>query len=76
MTENSKLPIYRINFCPIVPADKSGKDRLGKSVEIGTVWQRKQAGKGAILKLTIVPENFREGVVFLDPITKQDRGFA
>lgn len=44
-------PIYRAKFCAVTGADEKGNDILGKSVEIGAVWERKDPSKGAVLKL-------------------------
>lgn len=72
----NKLPLYRVHFASIIGTDENGKDKLGNSVEIGAVWQRKQADKGAILKLNVVPQNMSEGVVFLHPVETNDQGYA
>ncbi len=69
-------PLYRAKFCAVIGTDENGKDKLGRSVEIGAVWERREAGKGAILKLDIVPEGLRDGVLFLHPVNSGDRGFA
>ena len=76
MSNAKQKPIYRAKFCRIVGTDEAGKDQLGKGVEIGAVWARREADKGAILKLDIVPQDFASGVLFLDPVTAEDRGFA
>ncbi|MBI1384722.1 MAG: hypothetical protein GC150_07425 [Rhizobiales bacterium] len=76
MSNSKQKPIYRAKFAPVIGTDPEGKDRLGRVVEIGAVWPRREAGKGAILKLDIVPQNFAKGVLFLDPVAAEDRGFA
>ncbi len=76
MSNSKQKPIYRAKFCRIIGTDEAGKDQLGKGVEIGAVWARREAEKGAILKLDIVPQDFASGVLFLDPVTAEDRGFA
>ena len=76
MSNAKQRPIYRAKFCRIAGTDEAGRDKLGKAVEIGAVWARREEGKGAILKLDIVPQDFSNGVLFLDPVTAEDRGFA
>lgn len=76
MSNAKQKPIYRVKFCRVVGSDEAKKDQLGKAVEIGAVWARREASKGAILKLDIVPQDLSSGVVFLDPIDAQTRGFA
>ena len=76
MSNTKQKPIYRAKFCRIIGTDEAGKDQLSRAVEIGAVWARREAGKGAILKLDIVPQDLASGVLFLDPVTAEDRGFA
>ncbi|MBU1211957.1 MAG: hypothetical protein KJ587_11870 [Alphaproteobacteria bacterium] len=76
MSNAKQKPIYRAKFCRIIGTDEAGKDKLGRTIEIGAVWSRREAGKGAILKLDIVPQDFTNGVLFLDPVEAEDRGFA
>ena len=76
MSNRKTLPLYRAKFCSVNGTDEHGKDILGRPVEIGAVWERKDASKGAVLKLEIVPEGLRQGVLFLHPVNAGDRGFA
>lgn len=76
MTKAKNLPLYRAKFCAIVGQDEAGKDKLSRAVEIGAVFSRKDPTKGAILKLDIVPQDLRNGVLFLDPVDAENRGFA
>ncbi len=69
-------PIYRAKFCAVTGTSENGNDILGKSVEIGAVWERKDPSKGAVLKLDIVPEGLSRGVLFLQPVKAEARGFA
>jgi len=68
MSNEKNMPLFRANFSPVIGTDENGKDKLGKSVEIGAVWRRSDPAKGAILKLNIVPENIAAGVIFLNPV--------
>ncbi|MEO1555870.1 MAG: hypothetical protein AAFS01_05530 [Pseudomonadota bacterium] len=71
---NKTQPLYRAKFCPIVGTDETGKDQLGRAIEIGAVWQRPDASKGAILKFDLVPADIQGGVLLLQPIdTKPSR---
>ncbi|MEO1603553.1 MAG: hypothetical protein AAFU49_24460 [Pseudomonadota bacterium] len=76
MTTQTNKPIYRAKFARVIGTDENGKDRLSRVVEIGAVWARREAEKGAILKLDIVPQDLSNGVLFLDPVVIEDRGFA
>jgi len=68
MSNEKTMPLYRVKFCAITGADDNGNDQLGRAAEIGTVWPRKDATKGAILKLDIVPERIGNGVILLQPV--------
>ncbi|MEO0620494.1 MAG: hypothetical protein AAFZ01_14600 [Pseudomonadota bacterium] len=76
MTQAKNLPLYRAKFCAVIGQDETGKDKLSRAVEIGAVFSRKDPTKGAILKLDIVPQDLRDGVLFLDPVQTGDRGYA
>ncbi|MEO1207636.1 MAG: hypothetical protein AAFV45_15015 [Pseudomonadota bacterium] len=76
MSKQSNKPLYRVSFCPIHGQHADGGDIMGRSVEIGAVWTRKDPTKGAMLKLNIVPQNLTDGVIFLNPVEDKDRGFA
>ena len=76
MSNAKQKPIYRARFARVIGKDQSGKDQLGRTVEVGAVWARREADKGAILKLDIVPQDFPNCVLFLDPVETQDRGYA
>ncbi|HRO48939.1 MAG TPA: hypothetical protein PLW75_02260 [Hyphomicrobium sp.] len=76
-TPSKSLPTHRVSFSAVIGHDEAG-EKLSKPVECGTVWARK-SGKGAIMRLDVVPEGFGRagaGVIFLNPVTKNDRGFA
>ena len=75
MSNAKQKPTHRLRFAPIIGTDETGKDQLGRSIEVGAVWPRRD-GKGAIQKFDIVPQDFSKGVLFLDPVTTEDRGFA
>lgn len=72
MSNTKTQPLYRAKFCAVTGTDEKGKDQLGHAVEIGAVWPRKDAGKGAILKLHIVPQNLDRGVILLHPFKGGD----
>jgi len=76
MSNTKQKPIYRAKFCRFVGKDETGKDKLSRAVEIGAVWSRREAEKGAVLRLDIVPQDLTDGILFLDPVQAQDRGFA
>ena len=76
MSESKNQPLYRAKFCAVIGTDEAGADKLTRAVEIGAVWSRRDRSKGAILKLDIVPQDFAKGVLFLEPVTAGDRGFA
>ena len=76
MTEAKNLPLYRAKFCTVIGQDEAGKDKLSRAIEIGAVFSRKDPSKGAILKLDIVPQDLQRGVLFLDPVQSEKRGYA
>lgn len=76
MSTTKQRPIYRLKFCRVIGTDEAGKDKLTRAVEIGAVWARREEGKGAIAKFDVVPQDLSGGVLFLDPVTAEDRGFA
>ena len=72
----TKRPKYRVTFCPIEGKDEQGRDKISKrSTEIGAVWET-QSRKSAILRLKLIPENLANGVIFLNPVSQNDKGFA
>ena len=76
-TPSKALPTHRVSFSAVIGHDETG-EKLSKPVECGAVWARK-SGKGAIMRLDVVPEGFGRagaGVIFLNPVTKNERGFA
>ena len=76
-TSQKALPTHRGSFSAVIGRDETG-EKLSKPVECGAVWARK-SGKGAIMRLDVVPEGFGRagaGVIFLSPVTSNDRGFA
>jgi len=76
MTKSKNLPLYRAKYCVVIGQDEDGKDKLSRAVEIGAAFSRKDPSKGAILKLDIVPQDLRNGVLFLDPVQSDTRGYA
>ena len=76
-TTNKQAPSHRISFSAIIGSDETG-EKLSKPVECGAIWPRK-SGKGAIMRLDVVPEGFGRtgaGVIFVTPVSHKDRGFA
>ena len=76
MSNTKQRPLYRAKFCRVVGTDENGKDKLSRAVEIGAVWARREAEKGAVLRLDVVPQDLANGILFLDPVKAGDRGFA
>lgn len=77
-TTKNERPLYRVTFSRITGTDDKGQDILSRPREIGAAWARKGDKKGAIVSLDIIPTDLinRNGVLFLLPVEKQDRGFA
>ena len=74
MSNSKNQPLYRVKFCTVIGQDENGKDKLSRAVELGAVWPRRDASKGAVLRLDIEPKDIRAGVVFLDPV--EQGGYA
>lgn len=68
MSKKTNLPAYRVKFCPVIGTDDTGSDKLGSAIEIGALWPRKDAKKGFIQKLSIVPANLNDGVLLIMPV--------
>lgn len=75
-TQKSK-PTHRISFARIVGKDEEGRDRLGASREIGSVWPR-QGDKGGIIRLDFIPIEMtqHQGVLFLTPVSSSEKSEA
>ena len=78
MTTKNDKPLYRVTFSRLTGKDENGRDILARPKEIGTVWPRKGGKQGAILSLDLIPTDLvnRNGVLFLVPVTSDERGFA
>lgn len=78
MTTNNDKPLYRVTFSRIAGRDDKGNDMLARPKEIGAAWARKGDKKGAVISLDIIPTDLVNwnGVLFLVPTEKDERGFA
>ena len=48
MSDDKKYPTHRISFSEI-RTDQYGEEKLGKPVEIGTVWPRSNGKQGGLI---------------------------
>ncbi|MEM8772993.1 MAG: hypothetical protein AAGD92_15200 [Pseudomonadota bacterium] len=69
--QSSKKPTYRLGFAPRTGTDNSGQPTLGYPIEIGAVFERRDAEKGMIAKFQIVPTDLKDGVLFLMPVRSE-----
>ena len=63
MSDDKKYPTHRISFSEI-RTDQYGEEKLGKPVEIGTVWPRSNGKQGGLIDWHIDPKNLGEGVFY------------
>lgn len=63
MSEEKTYPTHRISFGEKT-IDQDGKDKVGKPVEVATVWPRKDGKQGGIVQWNISPEKLGDGVYF------------
>ncbi len=61
-------PAYRLGFAPRTGTDRNGQPTLGYPIEIGAVFNRKDADKGLIAKFALIPSDMRDGVLLLMPL--------
>jgi len=69
---SNNKPTHRVLFCRIDGQDEQGRDKLGRSTQIGAVWPRE--GKSAIIRLDVTPVELtrNEGVLFLAEVGQFD----
>lgn len=73
MSEEKTYPSHTITFSEKT-VDERGYEKLGKPVEVGTVWPRKEGKQGGIIDWSIKPEKLGNGVYFhLDYNRQQTR---
>lgn len=71
-----KKPLARIFFAAKIGKDQYGQDLLGPLREIGSVWPRKDASKGNLIRFDLDVSNMRDGVTFEIPYTDKDQAEA
>ncbi|WP_022699892.1 hypothetical protein [Oceanicaulis alexandrii] len=68
-TETKKnYPAYRLCFAPYTGTERNGRQEIGFPVEIGAAWPRDDESKGLILRLNLVPDDLRSGLILLKPV--------
>lgn len=72
MSDEKNYPLHRIRFSE-KSIDWQGNERLGKPVEVATIWPRKNGKQGGLLRWETEPKNLKDGVYFLLP-NHHDRG--
>lgn len=63
MSGQKTYPTHRIHFGEKT-TDQYGKEKIGKPVEVATVWPRKDGKQGGIIQWNISPEKLGDGVYF------------
>lgn len=61
--DDKKYPSHRISFSEI-RTDQYGEEKLGKPVEIASIWPRSNGKKGGIFEWHIDPKCLKEGVYY------------
>ena len=63
MTDDKTYPTHRLSFSER-QVDESGEPKLGKPVEVATIWPRSEK-QGGIVQWHVQPQNLGEGAWFL-----------
>lgn len=63
MSEEKQIPIHRIAFSK-KQIDADGQEKLGRPVDVGAVWPRKNEKKGGLVSWTLSPKNLGDGAWF------------
>ncbi len=66
-------PIYRLCYSAKNGVDGNGQAILEYPVEIGGAFARRETEKGLVARFKIIPENMRDGVLFLIPAENDRR---
>ncbi|ODS23047.1 hypothetical protein AB835_10875 [Candidatus Endobugula sertula] len=64
MSDQKKLPSHTLSFAE-TQVDGRGQEKLGKPVEVATVWPRSNGKKGGMVQWHISPQNLGDGAWFL-----------
>lgn len=67
MNPTKTRPAFRLRYSANEGTDANGQSKLSYPVEIGVAFERNDASKGLIARFTIIPEDMRDGVLFLVP---------
>lgn len=63
MSEQKNLPTHRISFSERQEVD--GQEKLGRPIEVATVWPRNGDKQGGILQWHVEPSKLGEGAWFM-----------
>jgi len=63
MSDEKSFPIHGITFSE-KQIDANGQEKLGKPIEVATIWPRKNGKQGGILDWHVDPGNLPDGVYF------------
>lgn len=72
MNDEKKFPTARISFSE-KQLDEQGREKLGRPVEVATIWPRENGKQGGIIQWHISPKNLGEGVYFHLENERQNR---
>ncbi len=64
MSNNKTQPTHSLSFAE-KKFDENGREKLGRPVEVATVWPRNNGKKGGMLQWHISPKNLGDGAYFL-----------
>lgn len=64
MTEAKNYPSHTITFAE-KQLDERGRDKLGKPVEVATVWPRTKGKQGGSIQWHVSPKNLGDGAWFV-----------
>jgi len=69
-TPSANRPAFRLCFAAQLGTQRDGRAELSYPVEIGACFHRKDPSKGLVARFHFVPEQMRNGVLFLMPVNE------
>ena len=69
-TTSSNRPAFRLCFAAQTGVQRDGRAELSYPVEIGACFTRKDPSKGLVARFHFIPDQIRDGVLFLMPVTE------
>ena len=71
-TPSNNRPAFRLCYSAQTGIGRDGRKELSYPIEIGACFPRKDPSKGLVARFTFLPDQMREGVLFLMPVDASD----